>query len=304
MSSFLKPKNKKISVIILNFNGGEDLLKTLESVIESDFENLEIVLVDNNSTDNSLILAKQWVMTHCLNEENFPQIHFIENEKNLGFGAGNSVGIKWAFENGADFVFLLNNDALVQKNTILNLWKAIENEKNVGLVSPVIYSDLNYQKVWFCGGKINWWKMRAEHFYCSEQTCLFTTEYVTGCAMLISREVFEKVGLFDDRFFLYYEDTDFSFRVKKAGFKNLVVLNSKVYHAEKSEGNKAGKTYWLVLSALLFFQKHSLGFWKVYFFIYLFFRKVKNFFDTKFLSNEINLAVKRAYLDFQKKEKM
>lgn len=290
MSRVLNSKTKKISVIILNFNGGKDLLKTIQSVLDSNYKNLEIILVDNNSTDNSLNLAK----------ENFSQFHFVKNKKNLGFGAGNNVGIKWAFENKADFVFLLNNDALVQKNTISSLVKAIENEKNIGLVSPIIYSDLDYKKIWFCGGKINWWKMRAEHYNSSRiQACLnpTKTECITGCAMLISREVFEKVGLFDERFFLYYEDTDLSLRVKNSGFKNLVVSNSKVFHAEKSEGNKAKKTYWLVLSGIYFFKKHAKGFWKVYLNIFLFLRKFKNFLDVKFRPNDVNLAVRKAYKD-------
>lgn len=301
--NFVKSMSKsKIFVIILNYNGGKDLLKTIQSIVDSSYENLEIVLVDNNSADDSLSLARQGVMTPCSDEEKLSQIHFIENEKNLGFGAGNNVGIKFAFENEADYIFLLNNDALVQKNTISNLIEFIKNERNVGLVSPVIYFDLNYKKVWFCGGKINWWKMRAEHYDSGRvQACLnpIETEYVTGCAMLISREVFEKVGLFDENIFLYYEDTDLSLRVKNAGLRNLIVSNSKVFHAEKSEENQSEKIYWLVLSGIYFFKKHAKGFRGVYLSTYLFLRKFKNFLDVKFRSNDINLAVRRAYKDVE-----
>ncbi len=300
-------KNPKIFVIILNYNGGKDLLKTIESVVESDYLNLEIILVDNNSSDDSLNLAKQWVATHCSSENKFPKVHFIKNKKNLGFGAGNNIGIKYAFENGADFVFLLNNDALVQENTISNLVDSIKNEKNIGLVSPIIYSDLDYKKVWFSGGKINWWKMRAEHVQylteqgvmtpCSNDNNVIQSDFITGCAMLISRDIFEKVGLFDENIFLYYEDTDLSLRVKKADLRNLVVASSKVFHAEKSEENQSKKIYWLVLSGVYFFKKHAKDFWKIYLSIYLFLRKFKNFLDAKFRPNEVNLAVERAYGD-------
>lgn len=291
-------QNPKIFVIILNYNGGKDLLKTIKNVVDSDYENLEIVLVDNNSSDDSLNLAKQWIMTYCSNENNFPQIHFIKNKKNLGFGAGNNIGIKFAFENGADYVFLLNNDALVQENTISKLIDSVKNESEIGLVSPIIYSDLKYKNIWFCGGKINWWRMRAEHFnFGSEQVCLLTTEYVTGCAMLISKKVFEKVGLFDEIFFLYYEDADLSLRVKKAGLKNLIVSSAKVFHQEQSENNQSQKIYWLVLSGILFFKKHSDGFWRIYLNIYLFLRKFKNFLDVKFRPTKINLAVRKACQD-------
>ncbi|MCK4635662.1 MAG: glycosyltransferase family 2 protein [Candidatus Moranbacteria bacterium] len=316
MSSTI-PKKPKIFVIILNYNGGTDLLKTIKSVVDSNYQNLEIILVDNNSTDNSLNLAEQWVATHCSSEKNFSKIYFIKNKKNLGFGAGNNVGIKFAFENSADYVFLLNNDALVRKNTISKLIDSIKDESEIGLVSPVIYSDLKYKNIWFCGGKINWWKMRAEHFDCISlfgrkwfqvvfgrerfQTVPYTdveeTEYVTGCAMLISKKVFEKVGLFDEFFFLYYEDADLSLRVKKAELKNLIVPSAKVYHQEQSEENQSQKIYWLVLSGILFFRKHGKGFWKIYLNIYLFLRKLKNYLDVKFRPTKINLAVRRAYLD-------
>jgi GT2 family glycosyltransferase len=332
-------KEPKVSVIILNYNGGSVLQNSIQSVLKSNYSNFNIIVIDNNSTDNSFQSVKK-----CF--ANNSAIEFICNRKNLGFGAGNNVGIKLAFQKGADFVFLLNNDAEVQKNTLKNLILAMQrSKKNVGLASPLIFSDKNYTKLWFSAGRINWWKMRAEHLMptfslknkiqnstkqnsssfeinkldfkkknlnskktlsnfksrkINQENYLLniqTTEYITGCAMLISRQVFEKVGLFDEQFFLYYEDADLSYRVNQVGLKNIIVKNSQVYHQEKSEENQAEKIYWLVLSGILFFQKHAKGWRKIYFQSYLFLRKLKNFLAVKFFSNEINRSVKQAFQD-------
>ena len=129
----------------------------------------------------------------------------------------------------------------------------------------------------------------------------FETDFISGCAMLVRREVFAKIGLLDEDFFLYWEDTDFSWRAKKAGFSLAVSPLTSVKHFEKSEDDKAGKVYWLVVSGLFFFKKNSRTYLRPWIFFYTLLRKMKNRSDLgKNPTDPIALAVKKAYADFKK----
>jgi len=275
----------KVFAIVLNYNGGDFLYPCLESLYKSDYPNLEIVVCDNASTDGSLEKAKN----------KFPKFHFIKNDKNIGFGTGNNVAIRFALEKMAKYVFLLNNDATVQSDTISKLIKEAQKDEQIGLMSPLILTPEN--KIWFAGGKINWLKMKTLH---CENICK-KTEYINGCACLISQKVFEKVGLFDENFFLYYEDTDLSVRASRNGFKLKIVKNAIAYHAEKSNELNENKIYWLVLSGILFFKKNSRWLNKIWINFYLFLRKIKNKKDLKKNpKNKIAQKVARAYQDATK----
>lgn len=277
----------KIFVIILNYNGKNTLPACLSSVFQSDYPNFEVVVVDNNSQDDSFEQAKR----------NFSRSHFIKNSENIGFSKGNNIGIRFSLEKFADYIFVLNNDAIVEKTTLSFLMNIAQTNPSAGIVSPLI---LNGNKdIWFAGGKIQWGKMRAIHLTQKTSDQPYSSEYLSGCAMLIKKEVFKKIGLFEERFFLYYEDADFSLRAKKAGFKLLVAPTITIQHLEQSSGNDS-KNYWLVLSGLLFFKIHSTGFWKLWIFFYLRLRKMKNFYNYYFSKNIATENVRRAYKDFKK----
>lgn len=277
-------KKPKIFIIVLNYNGKDVLKKCLESVYLDLYPNKEVIVVDNASQDNSFNEVRTI----------YPKFHFIKNTRNIGFSAGNNVAIKLALERGADFIFLLNNDALLGKNTLENLTKKMETNPKWGIVTPLIYFGKS-NRIWFSGGKINWIKMRVEH-----KDNNFNTDYITGCAMLIRKEVFKKIGLFDERYFLYYEDADFSYRAKKSGFGLGIDRNSEVYHFEKSSQNIT-KIYYLVLSAIIFFRKNSNFLIRVYIETYLFLRKIKNKFDLrKNPEDKTKLLVKKAFKDVEK----
>ncbi|MEF3691514.1 MAG: glycosyltransferase family 2 protein [Candidatus Moraniibacteriota bacterium] len=273
-------KFPKVFVIILNYNGQKVLRNCLDSLYRDDYPNKEVVVVDNASEDDSF--DKMRVI--------FSKYNFIKNDKNLGFAGGNNVAIKWALEKMADYVFLLNNDAVLGENAIRIMIEEAEKDQKTGIFSPIIY-DKNGQ-IWFSGGKINWLKMRAEH-----QEDIKKTEFVTGCAMLIRKEVFKKIGLLDEKFFLYYEDTDFSYRADKAGFGLRILKNSRVDHLEESQSNPQ-KNYYLVLSGIRFFRKNA-GFWKRFYLEgYLLGRKIKNYIDLrKNPADKDKQLVRKAYRD-------
>ena len=278
----------KIFVVVLNFNGAATLPACLTSILQSDYPNFEIVVVDNDSKDESFEQAKT----------NFSRLHFIKNSSNIGFSKGNNIGIRFALEKFADHVFVLNNDAILKKTTLSSLLDTADKYPNAGIISPLILTG-DKKNIWFAGGKIEWNKMRAIHLTKAVSKLPYSSEYLSGCALLIKKEVFKKIGLFDERFFLYYEDADFSLRAKKAGFDLLVDPMVRIAHHEQSKNNNS-KTYWLVLSGLIFFETHASLPIKLYTFVYILLRKIKNAYKRRFANDLLARDVHRAYVDFKK----
>lgn len=276
----------KVFVIILAHNSREVIGPCLKSVARMSYPNFEVIIVDNNSVDGTLEFAKNL----------FPRFHYIKNRDNIGFAKGNNVAIRYALEKMADYVFLLNPDTVVKHDTLPKLVDEAGRQP-AGISSPVVF-DGNTENIWFAGGKIRWLAMKAIHARLRILPLKpYPTEFVSGCAMLIDRKVFEKIGLFDERYFLYYEDTDLSLRARKKGFPLLVVPSASIRHFESSRVGET-KTYWLVFSGLLFFNLHARWFLKIYYLFYLLVRKIKNKRDIEIHRNGSAYIVNRAYKDY------
>ncbi len=264
---------KKIAVIILNWNGKEDTLECLESIqnMEHQVFNLEVIVVDNGSTDNSVDKIKKFI------DSGKSTIKLLENQRNLGFAEGNNVGIKHALENEADYVMLLNNDTQVDKNLLTELLKAMEENKTVGIVGPKIYfvSGYEYHRryketelgkvIWYAGGMIDWRNVYASHRGVDEVDIgqydkVEETDFTTGCAMLIKKEVFGQIGFLDEKYFMYLEDVDFCLRAQKAGFKILYKPQGIVWHKNAQSSGQPGsslQTYYLTRNRLIFGMRYA-----------------------------------------------
>lgn len=237
----------KIFIVILNYNGGQDVLECLESVFQLDKKgfDLSIVVVDNASTDKSL----SKVQSAKRKAQNYNvKFKVIKNKENLGFAAGNNVGIRWAKDHGADWVFLLNNDTTIDQEALALLTKAGDADLKIGILGPKIYfypgcefHPKRYQKkeqgkvIWYAGGVIDWQNMTGRHRGVDEVDIgqynqIKNTDFISGCAMMIKSEVLEAIGLLDERYFLYYEDVDFCLKAKKAGYQLLFVPEAEVWH--------------------------------------------------------------------------
>jgi GT2 family glycosyltransferase len=278
-----------IFIIVLNYNGKDTLLPCLASIYQSTYPKFEVVVVDNDSRDGSLELAKT----------QFSRAHFIKNSTNTGFASGNNLGIRFALEKFADYILVLNNDAYLKNDTLSKLVALAQDHPVPAVINPLILGR-DDKAVWFAGGEIEWLQMKNTHLIEVASNKPYSTEYCTGCAMFINKAVFKKIGLFDERYFLYYEDSDFSVRAKKAGFDLLICPTATVTHLEQSNQLTELKTYWLVLSGLLFFSLHADFFQKIYLFPYLQLRKLKNFFKLKFKPSPLAFQVRQAYQDFRK----
>jgi GT2 family glycosyltransferase len=284
------PYTKKHYFIIVNYNSGDYIIDCIDSIMQSQNIRPYIIVVDNASRDNSLESCKL----------QFPNLTYIYNSHNIGFAAGANIGARLALEKGASTVTFCNPDAVLEK-TCANLLISTITSRNIDILSPVIYKE-NTNDIWFSGGHISFSKMKTTHTNPLPTTDLITDiDYITGCVMTVSADVFNKIGLFDENFFLYYEDADFSLRAKKANLKLGVLPQAHAYHTEISEQNKDQKTYFLVLSGLIFFNKHTPGFKKLWFKVHTTLRKIKNYFDCK-KNKPLAHSVRKAYQDYASKK--
>ncbi len=279
----------KVFIIVLNHNGGELLGNCLQSLRHVLYADFSVIVADNASADNSLEMVRQ----------NFPTTIIIENGKNIGFAAGNNIGIRYALAHSADYVLLLNQDTEVEPNFLDKLIEAAEKKPTVGILSPLIFWQRT-EKIWFSGGRINWLTMKSIHDKILFRQVPYETGFITGCSMLIKKAVFDRIGYLSEKYFLYWEDADFSCKAKKAGFRNLVVPESRVYHFEKSTLATGKKLYWLVLSGLIFFKENASFPINIWIFFYTKLRIAKNSLD-RFVYPEDNnkQEVQKAYEDFK-----
>jgi len=242
-----------VYVVTVNWNRADDTLECLASLSNSTYDNLKILVVDNGSTDGSTELISR----------DFPMIEQIHNTENLGFARGYNTGMKHAMDSGADYIFIINNDATVAPETISNLIQY--STPNIGIIAPLI----NYSKypnmIWSSGGITSSWTLE-KHDPLSEQIDtgdweqVLKRDFVTGCAMLIPRNTLTEVGYFDEKFHMYYEDMDLCLRIRKAGLEILVVPTAKVWHkvARSSGGiDTPNERYWMARSSVRFYRKHA-----------------------------------------------
>ena len=281
---------KKHYFVIVNYNSGTDLINCVESILYSDNITPHIIIVDNASRDGSLEECKA----------RFPKFTYIYNTHNIGFAAGANIGVRYALERSAATITFCNPDATIDKGCAHALISAVTSKK-VDIVSPIIYKH-NTSDHWFSGGKISFFKMRATHEHISKKQnaqSIISTDYITGCVMTVSAHIFQKISLFDEDFFLYYEDADLSLRAQNAGFTLGIIPSAKAHHKEVSEQTNPQKTYFLVLSGLKFFDKHTQGLNRLWFHTHLALRKMKNNFDLK-KNKPLAKQVHKAYEDFEK----
>ena len=248
--------NSKVAVIVVNWKKYDITSSCIESILNSTNSNFKIILVDNES-DNKKV-------------KNFKyrnEIKIIQNKKNEGFSKANNIGIDYALKNNYDYTILINNDTIVEKNLIEVLLKTAQ-AKNLSVVQPLI---LKYsgKEIWNAGGRINYFFgnfITRKKLGNSLNSSLELTEWFTGCCCLFKTKIFKDIGKLDESFFAYYEDVDFSLRLKKYGYKIGFTSKTQIYHYESfssiSNNSKGGKLspyvhYLNIRNHILILKKHS-----------------------------------------------
>ncbi|MEM3549403.1 MAG: glycosyltransferase family 2 protein, partial [Thermofilum sp.] len=194
-----------VSVIIPTFNRRNDLLHCLRSLTESSYKNMEIIVVDNGSTDDTSEAVKR----------HYPNVRLIDLDKNTGVTGGRNAGARVA---KGDFILFLDHDMVVDKEMVGTLISFMLNDENIGAIGPVIYYFNEPTKIWAAGTSINILTGKVS-FNTRETNEAYFEVQVLPAAIMVRREILQKIGLFDETFFAVYEDTDFCFRIREAGYK-------------------------------------------------------------------------------------
>jgi len=249
-------KTPMVYCIVLNLNGRILLCETLDSLRKMTYPNFKVIVVDNGSTDGS----QETVRTQ------YPWTELIENGKNLGFGGGNNVGMQYAIEQKAEWIFLLNNDIVVDPQLLSELMSVVVEDDRIGVAGPKIYYHSEPNMIWYAGGTINFWAGVVAHrglrqIDHGQADITEETAFVTGCAFLVKREALEKVGLFDPAYHpAYTEDADLGERIHRAGYKLMYVPKGKLWHkvsAFSGGGLTPFKTQLKVEHNLIFFKRYA-----------------------------------------------
>lgn len=227
----MKKDYAKIAIILLNYNNYNDTINCIESLKKVDYPNFFVIVVDNNSTNDSFAYLKKM--------EN-DKIKIINSGKNGGFAFGNNVGIKLALEQKAEYVLLLNNDTIVTPNFLTKLEECFLIKNNVGIVTSRIMYNKERDKIWYAGGDIDWDNLRATHEGINQSIYkkheMREVNFASGCCMLISSECLRNVGGLPEDYFMYCEDMDYCVKVRECGYKIIYDSDSVIYHCVSSAG--------------------------------------------------------------------
>lgn len=239
--------------LVLNWNGAAETLDCLRSLERQSYANQESIVIDNGSIDDSVATIRAA----------FPSVTIIRNEENLGFAAGINVGVRFALEQGADYILILNNDLVLAEECVAEM--VTHMGPDTGLVTAALYFADDRDRLWSIGGHISPFTLEKTadargQLDSGHLPRVMDRTFVPGGATMISRAVFERIGLYDERFFLYYEDADYSLSASRAGIKAAVATRARMWHSvSKSSGGSdtPRERYWMARSSVLYFHKNA-----------------------------------------------
>lgn len=306
----------RVAIIVLNWNNPTDTIACLESIKKQSYTDYTVFLIDNGSKDNSFELLRSWIIGNFNQDDiaityyNFgyneeieiiddvknlhrKKIVFLLNRENMGFAKGNNLGIRYVMQNGHfDYLFLLNNDTVLENNCIEELLNGVGYPEEIFKVAvPQIRLFDEPDTIWNCGGKLYYHLGIRKYFFANKNKSLcpkknFQVSFVTGCALLIHAEIFKRVGLLTEKFFFGEEDWDFSLRMIENKIKMYCLPNAVLFHKVSRTANvfftksqslkvclyyinrmvnlksKFKKTYWLLWREVYFFYIRFLLFRK------------------------------------------
>ena len=245
----------KVVIIVLNWNGKQDTLACLESLTKITYAHFEVIVVDNGSTDGSA----EAILEH------FPKFSLIENQENLGFAEGNNIGMRAALQRNTDLVLLLNNDTLATPDLLDRFVEMFDSCPEAAILGAKIYLYGQQQTLDHLGGMWNRKTGRFDFIGLRQEDRWQTPEeldYVCGAGIIIRRKVIETIGCFDPRFFLIWEESDYCFRARRAGFKIMTCPRAKIWHKGNASfvGGKPHSTYFWWRNRLLWIERNcSVG---------------------------------------------
>lgn len=244
----------RVTIVVLNWNNASDTLECLKSLAALDDPGCDVLIVDNGSTDDSAARIRA----------GFLGIPLLETGANLGYAGGNNAGIRQALAADAEAICILNNDVTVEPGFLDPLLAALQSGPDVGIVTPLVAEQSDAGRVWALGSAVNRRTAEVSRVHAGEAMAQwrgrepFEVEIASGAAMLVKREVFERVGLLDESFFLYYEESDWCLTVRQAGYRILAVPSSVVRHKVSAALGTTSPVidYYMLRNHLCFIGRH------------------------------------------------
>lgn len=227
--------DKRVYIIILNWNNWQETVDCIESCQKLAYPHFVILIVDNGSTDDSEEILKR----------EFPGIQLIQTGQNLGYSGGNNTGIRHALERGADYVWLLNNDTVVDPHCLAKMVQAAEEDEKIGIVGSKIFYHRPPDTLWYAGGDID---LAAggltRHIGQDEKDHgkydrAGETGYITGCSLLARKEMIASIGPLEEKYFLYFEDADWSLRARQQGWRLFYQPEARLWHKEGAQSERS-----------------------------------------------------------------
>jgi hypothetical protein len=242
----------KVITVILNTNRREDTLACLGSLAESSYPNHKIIVLDNASSDGSVAAIRQA----------FPEVELVSLTANLGYAGNNNVGIIEAVAQGADWVFVLNEDTILAPDCLAEMVRIGEGDGRIGIVGPMVYHHNEPQLIQSAGGALGpHWESR--HIAQNEPDAgQFDrprhVDWISGCAIMVRTAVIEQVGPLDERFFYYWEETEWCLRARRAGWRVVHVPTARLWHKGVQRDYRPGPnvTYYSTRNRFLMMSKH------------------------------------------------
>jgi len=257
-----------IYVIVVNYNGKQDTVECVESLLSANYKDIQIVIIDNASVDDSVPYIKEQF-------DDVSNIEIIVNQNNIGFAAANNIGIHLAIQDKADYVLLLNNDTIVEANFLDKIVVAMDKDKKCGIYSGKIKNYYSPEKIWYAGGKLVWWKGNGEHFGNEQKDgskfdCVTKVTFVSGCYMLMKSDVIKIVGDLSEDYFLYFEDTDYCCRFIERGLDLVYFPESVIYHkiSATTKRETVSTQYYLFRNRFIFIKNNLKNGKKIIAYIY------------------------------------
>jgi GT2 family glycosyltransferase len=252
MPTIIESRSPKVFIIVLSWNGVRDTLECLGSISKLDYPDRHTVVVDNGSSDGSPTQVKAA----------YPDITLIENGRNLGYTGGNNVGMHFALAQGADYVWLLNNDTVVEPDSLGRLVACAERTERLGMISPLVYDYYRRERLQFWGvlADIPRQNVVDAPDPLSGQP-VAENPLLWGTALFVRSSMVRRIGYLDDRYFAYHEDLDFSLRAIKAGYRTMVETTAVVYHkwAVSLGTDSPIRRHLLTRNWYLFWRTHLAG---------------------------------------------
>jgi GT2 family glycosyltransferase len=218
-----------IGVVTVTYNSAAVISEFMECLLKQSYRNIRLYLVDNCSCDNTLALVAHY---------SDPRVVAIRNSSNVGVAEGNNIGIRAAISDGCSFVVLVNNDTVFGDDLMSSLQGGLDRHQ-CDMIAPKICYFEPADKIWSAGGAFSVLRGRSKHLgFNKKDNGQFdrprNVEYSPTCCMLIKKEVFDRIGLMDPHYFIYFDDADFCLRAHRAGFKLMYAPEGKLFHKVSS----------------------------------------------------------------------